>query len=73
MRLSTDVLGRSVRLRAGQVGRESVDMFREGAVHLHLNAEEPRITIDFRTADTTGRIEVRLSPYLQVKETSLLT
>ena len=48
-------------------------MFREGAVHLHLNAEEPRITIDFRTADTTGRIEVRLSPYLQVKETSLLT
>ncbi len=69
--LALDPLGQSVVLTVRQNVSEIVQITREGATKLQLSKAPPEIVIEFKTDDTTGRIEVRLAPSVRVSETTL--
>jgi len=72
LELTLDPLGRSVNLITSVGGRELATIFREGATALRLSENAPEIVIAFSTDDTTGRLEVSLTPEPRVSETALL-
>lgn len=73
--LSYDVPGRSIRLQWKRSRRLLLDVFREGAtlMRIHSNTESTSILIDFRTGQSSGRLDIQMWPEMVVKERDLLT
>jgi hypothetical protein len=71
--VTVDPLGRSVSVVLRHADRELARIFREGATALRLSQQSPEITVEFRTDDTSGTLEIGTDPAVHVAETSLFT
>lgn len=73
--LSYDVPGRSIRLQWKRSRRLLLDVFREGAtlMRIHSNAASIAISIDFRTGQMSGRLDIQMQPEIVIRERDLLT
>jgi hypothetical protein len=69
--LTVDSPARSASLVVTRENHECVRLTREGATELRVSSESPEILIDFRTDDTTGRLQVFLRPLLRIEEATL--
>jgi hypothetical protein len=63
--------GRSVHVLVRHREREIARIFKEGAVQLRLDERAPEISVEFRTDDTRGQLEISLEPEVRVNETTL--
>jgi hypothetical protein len=70
--LTVDVLGRSLSLRLIVEQGEIARIYREGATVLRLSESAPEVSVEFRTSDSKGTLQLSLHPSLQVVETALL-
>lgn len=69
--LTVDSPGRSASLRVTRENHACLRLTREGATELRVSSEAPEIVIDFRTDDTTGRLQLSLRPLLRIEESTL--
>jgi hypothetical protein len=70
--LTLDPLARAVSVVVTAGGRELVSIAREGATEVRLSETAPEIVITFETDDTSGKLEVSLTPAPHVDEFLLL-
>ncbi|HEX6471909.1 MAG TPA: hypothetical protein VF069_22630 [Streptosporangiaceae bacterium] len=72
--VSYDVPGRSVRLQWMKAQKVLVDLFREAAVLMRIQADADTslILFDFRTQDSSGRLTIQVRPELSIRESDLM-
>lgn len=74
VRISYDVLGRSIRVQISSGNAINVDLLKESATHLAVNAEgsDLRVRVTLESADLTGELDVLIGDNIVVQDRLLM-
>jgi phage baseplate assembly protein gpV len=67
--ISYDIAGRSVRVRWNREGTPLLDLYREGATLLQVS--DVGVTVQFESAELTGKLTVQLRPTVEIRDALL--